>query len=140
MQAGISYTEAMVAAFLAAVLLLPALQGLQLGVMGSGVYIQKNQEYQYLQEKMEEVLHTSFAVLENAQAGQNMATTLSDVVQYDNGTSVNRQVFITAYDVDNQDGDNNVFSGGDSGVLWIKVELEGGVVALETLLSDTPGF
>ncbi len=60
--------------------------------------------------------------------------------RHDDGTtagSVDRRlVFIANYDGDNADTDNDPFTGTDPGLLWVRVEIEGSVAALQALKTD----
>ncbi|MBI5446002.1 MAG: hypothetical protein HY900_32915, partial [Deltaproteobacteria bacterium] len=42
-------------------------------------------------------------------------------------------VYLARYDADNADGDNDPLTGGDSGLLWVKVTYAGRPGGLETV-------
>ena len=133
-QHGISYIEVLVATLLIAVTLVPALDALGPGIQGSALH-EKRARVQYaLQGKMEQVLTESFAVLDLAatQAGSaTTPTTYSDSFAPD----ITRNVYIWRYDVDDADGDGDVFTGGENDLLWIRIALSDGSQSLQTLLS-----
>lgn len=49
------------------------------------------------------------------------------------GTPDRRLVFLARYDLDNADGDGNPFTGGDAGLIWVRVAIKNQVIALESV-------
>ena len=45
-------------------------------------------------------------------------------------------MFLARYDGDDADSDGDPFTGGDEGLLWVKVEIEGTAHVIETLVSQ----
>ena len=45
-------------------------------------------------------------------------------------------MYVTGYDGDNLDGDNDPFTGADPGLLWIRVEIENTRFAYQALARD----
>jgi type II secretory pathway component PulJ len=131
--AGFSYTEVLVATFLIAVILAPALESLHSGIQGSAVHATRVIDYQRLSGKLEEVLARPFSELE--QAADSAGGPAVVVADYSDavGTASRRLVYLARYDGDNADGDNNPFSGTDQGLLWVRVQLEGTAEAMQTL-------
>ena len=134
--AGFSYVEVLVASVLLAVTLVPAMEALQPGIQGAGIHKMYNEDRYQLIEKMEEVLVEPIASLQAAAIAAGSPTTSSsytDTIVLDDGRQITRQVFLSAYDGDNADSDNNPFTGTDSDLLWLKVVIEGTPHALENL-------
>lgn len=132
-QAGLSYTEILVATVLIAVMLLPALEALQMGSSASGVHHRLSIDHYQLLAKMEMTLAEPFADLEAAAAGAATPSSYSDSVVLPDGRQLVREVFLSAYDGDDADGDADPFTGTDEGLLWVKVSLAGTNSALESL-------
>ena len=144
-QAGLTYVEVLVATILLAIVLVPALQALSTGVLGSEVHTSTVDQHYAVVSRMEEVLAEPHSVLTAAAsaAGDYQApTSYSDTA----GTPNRRIVYLALYDIDDADGDGNVFTvpdpdlDGDSdpftgytGPLWVRVEVQGSVMWLETL-------
>lgn len=82
---------------------------------------------------MEQLLATPHAALDAAALAAGSATvptSYSDAA----GTPGRRLVFIARYDVDNADGDGQALTGGDAGLLWVRVAVESRpTYSLETL-------
>ena len=60
----------------------------------------------------------------------NVATSYSDLA-----ATVPHEVFIWRYDVDNADNDDDVFTGGEDDILWLRVATVDGLTDLQTLIS-----
>jgi len=135
-QCGFSYVEVIVASFLLAITLVPALEALQPGIQGTGIH-QRYSENQYqLTAKMEEILAEPFADLQSvaiATGDPDTSTSYTDTVTLSNGRQITRDVFLSTYDGDNVDADNDPFTGMDADLIWIKVMIEGTPHALENL-------
>lgn len=149
-QVGFSYVEVMVATFILAIALVPALQSLQSGIQGVAIHESIATDHYQLVGKMEEVLAEPFANLLIAAATAANKTTLtgySDTA----GNPQRRLVFLSFYDAANSDGDADPFTiadantDGDSNpytgtdvdinLLWVRVEIENTIQSLETLTS-----
>lgn len=127
---GFSYTEVLVASLLLAVSLVPALEALQTATLGSGIHASRVVAHRLLTAKMEEVLAERFASLEAAEVAAGGApTAYSDPV----ASPDRRLVYLSRYDGDNADADGDFFTGTDDGLLWVRVEIEGTSLALESL-------
>lgn len=131
--AGFSYTEVLVATFLIAVILAPALESLHSGIQGSAVHAARVVDYQRLTGKLEEVLARPFSEL--AQAADSAGGPTVVIAGYSDvaGTASRRLVYLARYDGDNADHDDNPFTGTDQGLLWLQVQLEGTAEAVQTL-------
>lgn len=131
-QNGLSYVEVMLATVLLVITLVPAMQALQSGIQVSTVLESNTVDQFQLTGKLEEVLAQPFGSLDAAATvagNQNTITSYSDGV-----SSTNRRlVYLSRYDGDNADADNNPFSGIDDGLIWIRVEIENTTQSIETL-------
>lgn len=131
-QMGFSYIEVLVAGVLISVTLVPALEALQGAVTGSELHERVTTQQYHLRNKLEEVLAKSFKELDIAAmaAGNHMvASSFSDT----SGATDRRLVYLSKYDGDNVDSDNDAFTGVDDDLLWLRVEIENTPYALETL-------
>lgn len=131
-QRGLSYVEVMVATVLLVVALLPALDALQSGIQSSTIHETQSVDQYQLLSKLEDVLAQPFGSLDAAatMAGsKNTITTYSDAV----GSNNRRLVYLSRYDGDNTDTDNDPFTGIDDGLIWVRVEIETSNKAIETL-------
>lgn len=144
-QSGLTYIEVLVATILLAIVLVPAIEALHTGLLGSRVQATILSERYSALARMESVLAEPFATLVTAAgvAGDSKTpTSYSDPA----GPADRVLVYIALYDADNADGDNDVFTvpdpnfDGDNnpytgyvGLLWIRTEVEGSVTSVETL-------
>jgi len=127
-----SYVEVLVAVALLAICLVPVLESLQPAVLGTSVSETHVQDQLRLQSRFEDVMSEPFSALEAAAAGSpSDATAYSDA----SGTYDRLLVYIWAYDGDNDDGDDNPFSGTDEGLLWVRIVTEDSGHARESLVS-----
>ncbi len=132
-QAGYSYVEILIAAILITVSLGPAMDALRTATIGAEIYESYSEQHYRLLSRMEEVLAEPYGSL-NVEAvavgSPTTPTAYSDPV----ATPDRRLVYLAAYDIDNADADNEPFlTGTDPGVLWVRVEIEGTVLSLESL-------
>lgn len=131
---GFSYVEVLVASLLLAVALVPALQALRAAGQTIPHLESGMSENFYLLAKLEEVLGKPFHELDQeaqASGGIENATRYSDVP----GADRRRVVYLSPYDGDNADLDNDAFTGGDSGLIVVRVEMEGTRQRFESLVS-----
>ena len=145
-QAGLTYIEVMVAAALIAIALLPAMDAIYTGMRGGEVYASASAEHYATLAKIEEVLAEPQSLLITAAAAAGDEKTPSGFYSDSAGTAIRRLVFIARYDADNADGDGDVFTVPDpnidgdndpytgfTGLLWVRVEVEGSLTSLESL-------
>lgn len=146
-QCGLTYVEVLVATILLAIVLVPAIEALHTGMLGSDVRATVSQEHYGALSRMEELLaesHAMLAAAAEAAGDSKTPTSYSDPA----GPVGRRLVYIALYDADNEDGDGDVFTvpdpnlDGDNnpytgylGLLWVRVENEGSVTSFETLTS-----
>ncbi len=131
-QSGLSYVEVLVAAMLIAATVVPATDALRGAMYATNADSAATVNHYRLVGKLEEVLAKPYAILTAQALGPATATTYSDAL----GSSDRRLVYISAYDGDNADADNDPFTGTDSGLLWIRVEIEGTAMAMQSLQTN----
>lgn len=134
-QQGLTYVEVLIATVLMVVALVPAIDALRPAIQGSGIHQSETALHYHLTAGLEDVLARPFATLDTeAQALGD--PTVSSALFSDTAGSLNRRlVFLSRYDADNADGDNDQFTGTDEGLIWVRVEVETTSHALETLVS-----
>lgn len=130
---GFSYTEVLVATFLIAIVLVPAIEALHSGIQGSTIHYNHAEQHYRLQEKMEEILARPFSELEQAADLAGASTVIVNSYSDAAGSNDRRLVYIARYDGDNADADNDPFTDVDNGLLWLRVQIEGGADAIDTL-------
>lgn len=146
-QAGLTYVEVLIAVALITIALVPAVDALYTGMLGSNVLGSRANEHYAALAKMEEVLAEPFSSLLSAAAAagnESTSSSYSDAA----GESARRLVYVALYDADNDDGDDNVFTvtdanldgdndpySGYAGLLWLRTEIEGSATALESLVA-----
>ena len=132
---GFTYVEVIVAVILMSLALIPALNAIkQSTAVSKGQQSLIANTYAVF-SKMEYILAQPYESLSQAAIAAGGATnpsSYSDPV----ATPGRRLVFLALYDGDNADGDNQPLTGGDPGLLWVKVELEGEDMAMESLASQ----
>lgn len=138
---GFAYIEVLVAIILVAVALVPIMEALQSAVGGTAIHESIIVDMLALQSKIEEVLKEPFTALETAalKAGSPTTPTIySDTapITTSDGRQITRQVYIWLYDADNVDGDDDPFTGADAGLLYIRAEIEGSALFIETLTNE----
>ena len=142
-QHGFSYLEALIATFLVAIALVPAMDALKSGLVSVDVHQELTAEHYARFEKMAELQATPFtnllAAAKNA-ANNTIPSSYSDAA----GANNRNLVYLALYDGDadpftvtdvNADGDNDPYTGNTANLLWVKVMTEGSVQSLETLIS-----
>ena len=137
--AGIAYIEILLAILLITVTLVPALEALQPGVNGAGIHEDRLADHYQLIGRLEELLAEPYGDLDDAAttAGDRFTpTAYSDVVTQPDGRQLSRNVFLSRYDIDNADADNDPFTGIDDGLLWVRVEFAGTADGMETLVGE----
>ncbi len=131
-QYGLTLVEVLVTVALLAVLLVPVVNALTTSSQGAEVHRELASNQFRLTSRLEELLAEPFADLEAAAlaAGSpQTATTYSETA----GVPGRLVVYLSACDGDNADGDDDLFTGTDDGILWIRVEVEDTVHDLQTI-------
>lgn len=131
-QLGLTLVEVLVAMALLAVLLVPAMRALQTSVAGADVHSDLATSHFRLTSRLEELLAEPFVELSDAAiaaGAPTTATTYSEAA----GPPGRLLVYLSLYDGDNADADNDPFTGMDSDLLWIRVDIEDSVHTLQTI-------
>ena len=113
--------------------LVPVLETLQSGVRGVDINHSALTTHYQLRSLAEAVAARPHAELdaEALLVGEStVATSYSDAP----GTPNRRLVFLSRYDGDNADADNDPFTGVDQDLLWLRVQLADSTRSIETLL------
>lgn len=134
-QAGVSYVEVLIATALIALSLVPMTNAVRDAIDGSVAHEDTAISQLHMLAKLEDVLAQSFSSLETAatEAGSaSVPTRYSDL----DGSVNRRLVYLSLYDGDNADSDNDPFTGVDAGLLWIRTEIEGTLMSIESLVSQ----
>lgn len=134
-QAGISYIEVLIAATLIAVSLVPMMDAVRTATVSASVHEDAAVQNLHLIATLEDVLAEPFSSLDaaaTAAGSESTLTSYSDLA----GSSNRRLVFLSLYDGDNADTDDDPFTGTDQGLMWVRVEIEDTVQAIETLISQ----
>jgi len=141
-QHGFSYVEVLVASFLVAIALVPAMDALKTGILSADVHQDLTEGHYSRLKKMAELQAEPFTNLLNAAevaSNNTTATSYSDAA----GSANRNLVYIALYDADaspftitdtNVDGDNDPYTGNTANLLWVRVMTEGNPQTLETLI------
>ncbi len=131
-QSGFSYVEVLVASVLIAISLVPAMEALRTGILATGAHRSQVSRHGGIAGKMEEVRAQRFALLEDAEvAAGGGASSYSDTP----GTPDRRVVLLSRYDGDNADADDDPLTGTDDDLLWVRIEIEGTALGVESLVT-----
>lgn len=131
-QTGLTLVEVLITMVLLTVLLVPALRALQTSVAGSNIHAALADDHFRLTSRMEELLAEPYGDLEAAAiavGSPTVATSYSELA----GPPGRLVVYLSLYDGDNADADDDPFTGTDEGLLWIRVEVENTVLDLQTV-------
>ena len=131
-QHGLTLVEVLVTVALLAVLLVPVINALTTSSQGAEVHRELASNHFRLTSRLEELLAEPFADLEaaaTAAGSPQTATTYSETA----GVPGRIVVYLAACDGDNADGDDDLFTGPDDGILWIRVAVENTVHDLQTI-------
>jgi len=131
-QAGFYYAEALVSTVIVGVCLAPAVSALHSALDVPAVEIGIVDTRQHLQSKLEQVLAQPIADLDAAAAAAGSPSTPTSYSE-PAGTPDQVLVYLSRYDGDNADGDNNPFTGTDPGLLWVRVQTASGAQSLSAL-------
>jgi len=124
--------EVLVAVMIIAVSVIPATNAIRQGLDSAEADTEGTVNHYRLIGKLEEVLAEPYSVVATQAAGMSVPTAYSDA----NGTADRRLVYVSTYDGDNADTDNDPFTGTDTGLLLVRVEIEGAVFAFQSLKTD----
>lgn len=125
----------MIALAVLAVALVPAIDALTTPLGAAALHEARTAQRFLLAGKMAELLAEPYGAL-SAEASTPGSPTASTAYSDTAGTPNRRLVYITAWDADNADADNDPFTGTDANILWLRVEIEGEAFALEALTAS----
>ncbi len=134
-QRGFSLAEVLIATVILALALVPALDALSTSTRGVAVQDSETELHFYLREKLEETLAVDFRSLDDEAQALADPTAVSGVYSDAVGSRYRRRVYLSRYDGDNADSDDDPFTGEDADLLWVRVDIEGTHHTLETLVS-----
>ncbi len=132
-QSGVSYIEVLIATSLILISLTPMMDALRSATHSTGAHEDAVIQHLHLTAMLEVVLAEPFSLLEAAAiaaGNETAATSYSDLA----GAPNRRLVYLSLYDGDNADGDNDPFTGVDPGLMWVRTEIEGTLMSIETLV------
>ncbi len=129
---GLTLVEVLVTITLLAILLVPAIQALQTGIVGAEVHADVAANHYRLTSRLEELLAAPYLDLSDAAIAAGSPTVPSSFSD-PAGPAGRMLVYLSLYDGDNLDADDNAFTGTESDLLWIRVDIEGTVHSLETI-------
>ncbi|MFK8067957.1 MAG: hypothetical protein AB8D52_06910 [Gammaproteobacteria bacterium] len=116
-QSGFSYFEIMITVAVVVISILPIMDSLQVSVKASEVQREYVSSHYHLMAKMEEVLAESYTSLEAAIISSESGG--PPIFSDPSGSSDRRIVYLSKYDIDNADSDNDPSTGKDE-VIWVK--------------------
>ena len=134
-QSGVSYVEVLIAALLISISLLPMMDAMSGATASGGAHELAAIRHTHLLGKMEDVLAEPYSALEAAviaplAVAPVILSSYSDLP----GTTNRRLVYLSFYDGDNADSDDNPFTGMEPDLIWVRTQIEGTQVAVETLV------
>ena len=132
-QAGLSYIEVLVATILITLTLVPMMEALKPGMEAGNLHREQSARRFALQGQLESLLAEPFGTLDAAATAAGSATT--PTTYSDTAAAIPYEVFIWRYDADNADADDDVFTGGEDDLLWIRIASADGSFSLQTLRS-----
>ena len=124
---GFSYVEVLVATFILAVSLPAALGALRNSVSAAGVDAKYTLNQQRVKSRLEEVLANRFATLDAAALAAGNSTS-AVVTGYSDAAGATDRLIVNLYRYD-----GTAQTASDTGLLWVKVSIEGAALALNTL-------
>lgn len=134
--AGLTYIEVLIATALIAITLVPAMEALQPAMQGASIHEVQTVQHYELTAMLEEVLARPFSELDDEAVAISDPAVASVTYSDPAGQADRRLVYLSRYDADNADGNGNFFDTGmDEGLLWVRVEFEETVQAIESLTS-----
>ena len=133
-QSGLTLVEVLVTVVLLAILLVPAISALHTGILGADIHADVASGHYRLTSRLEELCAEPFAELSaaaTAAGSPSVPTAYSEAA----GSPGRLLVFISLYDGDNADADDDPFTGTDTDIVWIRVDIEDSVYSVQTVLA-----
>lgn len=131
-ECGLTLVEVLVAVVLLAIALVPAMHALQTGVVGAEVHRDVAANHYRLTSRLEELLAEPFEDLSDAAIAAGSPTTATNYSDAA-GPPGRLLVYLSLYDGDNADADDDPFTGTDPDLLWVRVDIEDTVHTLQTI-------
>lgn len=128
-QGGLTLVEVLVTMVVLAVLLVPTISALQTSIVGADVHADVTANHYRLTSRLEELLAEPFADLSAAAGAPAAPSSYSDPA----GPPGRLLVYLSFYDGDNADADDDPFTGTEPDLLWIGVNIEDSVHTLQTI-------
>jgi len=135
-QCGSAYVEVLVAVMLVMVCLVPALDALQNGIGSTNASEQYVKHKNKMNARMLTLLVESFSVLDAEALITGGSTVASSLFSEPAGSPDRILVYVYRYDGDNADLDNNPDTGGDAGLLMLRVAMQDGDFDISTLITE----
>ena len=129
---GLTLVEVLVSIVLLAIILVPAMRALQTAVVGASVHGDVSSSHYRLTSRLEELLAEPFVDLSDAAIAAGAPTTATSYSEAA-GPPGRLIVYLSLYDGDNADADDDPFTGTDPDLLWIRVAIEDSVYSLQTV-------
>ena len=129
---GLTLVEVLVTIVLLAIILVPAMRALQTGVVGTDVHGDVSSSHYRVTSRIEELLAEPFDALSDAAIASGSPTTITSYSEAA-GPPARLLVYLSFYDGDNADADNDPFTGTEPDLLWIRVDIEDSVHTLQTI-------
>ena len=133
-QSGATYIEVLLASVLLIISLVPMTNAVRDAMGSSAAHEETAVQQLHMIARLEDVLAENFSSLETAATEAGSATVpsrYSDLA----GTQNRRLVYLSLYDGDNADSDDDPFTGADPGLMWVRTEIEGTLMSVESLVS-----
>ncbi len=127
-QHGFSYVEVLVAVALMAIVAGPLGEALRTALATSRANIDDTAAYYQLLKVTEDTMASNYGTLSALATNPDVVVRTTTT---DDGAPIN--IYVSRYDGDNADLDDDPFTGTDDGLLWIKVELDGTAQSFESL-------
>jgi type II secretory pathway pseudopilin PulG len=133
-QHGLTYLEVLIAVVILVIAMPAALATLSHAVNQSRLYVGSVESAAKLKSTMEMMLNVAFSDLD-AEALSVGSPTVATSYSESAGTPNRALVYLSRYDGDNADVDDDPFTGVDADLLWIKVAIENRAHSFETVLT-----
>ena len=134
-QTGLTLVEVLVAVALLSLMLVPAISALQTAVVGADVHGDVATSHYRLAARLEELLAEPYTDLSDAAIVAGGPTTPSSYSE-PAGPPGRLLVYLSLYDGDDADSDGDPFTGTDPDLLWIRVQIDGSVHELQSVIAQ----
>lgn len=131
---GYAYVEVLIAVVLVATCLAPMVESIAQAVRIQTQQVDQRDALHFTTSLMEQTLSTKYQDLDLEAVAVNDATAQTSYSD-PTGTEHQRLVYLARYDLDNADSDNDPLTGGDAGLLWVRVTSADGRYDLQNLLA-----